>query len=92
MKKNKKLTELLELASFHISYWEGEGVGQYIEYAVDHKDYKSLEQYLKESARTMFDLEYNPDPIVISEDRLDLIGKDIFPNAIWIDQSGRAPF
>ena len=89
MKDNKKL---LELASEHTSYWEGEGIGAYIEADIDRNDYESLEEHLKESAKIMFELEYNPEPVMMSDEDMDTMGKDLFPNAVWIDRSTEAPF
>jgi len=87
-----KTTKLLELASEHISYWEGEGIGAYIEADIDRNDYESLEEHLKESAKIMFELEYTPEPIEMTDDDLDTMGKELYPNAIWIDRSSGAPF
>ena len=57
---NNNNTELLELASEHISYWEGEGIGAVLEADLDRDDLEALSEHLKESARIMYQLEYNP--------------------------------
>ena len=54
-------TELLELASHHIDYWAGEGVGALIEADIERNDLEALSQHVAESAREMFRLEYNPE-------------------------------
>lgn len=58
---NQTNTDLLELASEHISYWEGEGIGAVIEADLDKDDLESLSEHLRESARIMYDQEYQPD-------------------------------
>ena len=65
---NNNNTELLELASEHISYWEGEGIGAVLEADLDRDDLEALSEHLKESARIMFDLEYNPDEVYKNEE------------------------
>ena len=54
-------TDLLELAAEHLEYWAGEGIGKAIEFDLQINDLQKLEADIKESARQMFDLEYNPD-------------------------------
>jgi len=56
-------TKLLELASEHISYWEGEGIGAVLEADLDRDDLEGLAEHLRESARLMYQLEFNPEPV-----------------------------
>lgn len=53
-------TELLELASFHIDHWAGEGIGAALEADIERNDLDSLKFHLKASMDLMFELEYNP--------------------------------
>ena len=55
-------TDLYELAAEHIDYWAGEGIGAALEADLERDDLDALNQHLKESAKIMFDLEYNPEP------------------------------
>lgn len=59
---NQTNTNLLELASEHISYWEGEGIGAVLEADLDRDDLDSLKQHLVDSAVMMAQLEYQPEP------------------------------
>ena len=56
-------TRLLELASEHISYWEGEGIGAVLEADLDRDDLEALAEHLVESAKLIFDQEFQPEPI-----------------------------
>lgn len=57
-------TLLLEIASEHIDYWAGEGIGAVIENDVANNDLDALGAHLKESAKLMFDFYYqNDDPM-----------------------------
>jgi hypothetical protein len=67
--------QLLELASEHISYWEGEGIGSAIEFAVEHENYSLLEKLLKDSAKQIFINEFRPDNYV-TDNQLERMGKD----------------
>jgi len=53
-------TDLLELASDHIMYWEGSPMARVLESDLKRNDLEGLEEHLKESARLMFQAEYNP--------------------------------
>ena len=68
--------KLLKLAEQHQSYWEGVGIGALIDSDVERKDYTSLNKHLIESAKIIFDLEYHPEPIDLSENDIDRIGLD----------------
>lgn len=57
---NRVNTELIELASDHIDYWAGEGIGAVIIEDIHRGDLDALQAHIKESAKLMFDLEYNP--------------------------------
>lgn len=54
-------TDILELAADHLDYWAGEGIGAAIAQDIERGDLEGLEAHIKESAKLMFDLEYNPD-------------------------------
>lgn len=58
---NNVNSELLELASHHIDYWAGEGIGAVIEQDIELNDLEALEAHIQESAKIMFQLEYNPE-------------------------------
>lgn len=60
---NQNNTDLLELATYHISYWEGEGIGAILEQDLDRDDLEGLAEHLKQSAILMYDLEFNPEPL-----------------------------
>lgn len=61
---NQVNTELLELASEHISYWAGEGIGKVLELDVELGDYDKLNEDIRTSAALMHQLNYqNDDPM-----------------------------
>lgn len=68
-------TRLLELASEHISYWEGEGIGKALEQDLDNDDLESLAEHLKQSAILMYELEFNPEPI--TDETISAWGNDV---------------
>lgn len=61
--------QLYELARDHLEYWEGEGIGAVIQADLDRDDLESLHEHLKESARLMFEAEFNPNEVYGSEQR-----------------------
>jgi len=57
-------TTLLELASEHISFWAGEGIGKVLELDVATGDYDKLNEDIRTSAAIMHQLNYqNDDPM-----------------------------
>lgn len=61
--------DLLELAEFHLEYWTGTIWAGVIEQAIRAGNPQNLEELLKESAKDMFDQEYELEP----EERADII-------------------
>ncbi len=55
-------TNILEVASWHIDYWAGEGIGRKLELDIHMNDLEQLEADIKESTKLMFDLEYSLEP------------------------------
>lgn len=53
-------TDLMELASENIMYWAGTPMEKVLLADLERDDLESLEEHLKESARLMFQNEYNP--------------------------------
>lgn len=64
---NQVNTELLELASEHISYWAGEGIGKVLELDVELGDYDKLNEDIQTSAALMHQLEYQRDDPMTDE-------------------------
>jgi hypothetical protein len=62
---NQVNDDLLELAHEHIEYWAGEGVAKNILFDIQINDLDKLRKDLEASAKMMFDLEYNPDEVMI---------------------------
>lgn len=60
-------TELLELASEHLSYWEGKGIGEAITADIQRGDLEALREHLKESAKLIFEFEYNPNEVLADD-------------------------
>lgn len=66
---NQANDNLRELAYEHISYWSGVGIGAVIQADLDRDDLESLHEHLKESAKIMFEAEFNPNEAHGSEQR-----------------------
>lgn len=64
---NYQNEQLYDLARDHLEYWEGEGIGAVIQADLDRDDLESLHEHLKESARLMFEAEYDPQEVYGSE-------------------------
>lgn len=53
-------TELLELTAEHCDYWQDTTMGKVLEADLDRSDYEALAEHLKQSAKLMFEAEYQP--------------------------------
>lgn len=56
-------TKLYELTAEHISYWEGEGIGAVLMADLERNDLEALAEHLVESAKLIFDQEFQPEPM-----------------------------
>lgn len=52
---NQAVTDLLELTSEHIMYWEGTPMARVLEADLEREDFETLQEHLKESARLMYE-------------------------------------
>lgn len=55
--------KLMEEVAYHISLWEGEGIGKYLELEVakDQPDLERLYELVKQSTVEIFNQEYQPE-------------------------------
>lgn len=55
--------ELFERAGICVSYFEGKLPAKLIQKDLDNNDLENLHYHVLEAEKTMFDLEFNPEPI-----------------------------
>jgi hypothetical protein len=53
-------SELIELAVHHMDYWTGTIWEKVLAADIERQDLESLAEHIRESAKAMYDKEYNP--------------------------------